>query len=403
MNQKIFRFSLAALSLMMLLWLGCKRKDILLQDTGDGAAPQVVTNIKVDNLPGAAKLTYTLPKDPNLLYVKALYELQNGEIAEAKSSLYIDTLLVSGFGDSAVHKVTLYSVGKNGKMSEPTEIEVKPHTPPVFSVFETVTLDATFSGAVMTFKNASEASMAFVLLCDSSGNGDWVTADTYYTDSKEGHFATRGYDSVDTKFAIYARDRWGNRSDTITKVLKPLYEEQIDKSKFAELRYEGDNWEGHTWSGLPLREMKFIWNGQWNNSNDCFHTKTSRQEMPQWFSFDLGDKYTLSRFKFYHRAGPDGRYVGGDPEIFEIWGSNDPVDDGTFDSWTLLGTFHSVKPSGAGPVTAEDNQFAAIDGEDFDFPPGTPPMRYLRWKTTKTWGGFKYMYISELTFWGTNK
>ena len=403
MNKKFFNTVLIILSLHLFLGIGCKRKDILLQDTGNGAAPQVVSNIQVKNLPGGAKLTYTIPKDPNISAVKAVYELKPGERSEVKSSIYVDTLQIEGFGDSAIHTINIYSVGKNGKLSTPTEVEIHPTTPPVFSVFKTMDLAATFSGAVVSFKNPTEASMAYVLLCDSTGNGDWVTADTYYSKSNEGHFSTRGFDSVKTKFAVYARDRWGNRSDTITKILKPLYEEVLDKGKFEQLVLPGDDWEGHTWSGLPLREMSFIWNGEWNNSNDCFHTKTSIQQMPQWFTFDLGDTYTLSRFKFYHRAGGDGRYVGGDPETFEIWGSNHPSEDGSFDSWQLLGSFTSKKPTSGATVSAEDIQFACVDGEDFDFPPGTPPMRYLRWKTTKTWGGFNYIYISELTFWGTNK
>lgn len=382
---------------------GCKREDVLLQSNNSAAAPQSVSAVKVLNLPGGARLTYTIPKDPNLLYVKATYELKPGVISETKSSLYVDTLVVAGFGDSLVHTVKLYSVGKNEKMSDPTQIQIHPLVPPVISVFKTLDLKATFSGALVTFQNPSEAALAMVLLTDSTGKGDWTTADTYYTGAQEGAFSTRGFDPVDRKFAVYVRDRWGNRSDTLTRTIKPLFEQLIDKSKFAEVDLPTDDYIGHTWSGLSLRAIPFIWNGIWNNSNDCFHTKTSDQRMPQWFTFDMGGKYTLSRFKFYHRAGSDGRYVGGDPQKFEIYGSNNPDPDGGWDSWQLLGSFTSVKPTSGSAVTTEDNQFAVIDGEDFEFPLGIPPVRYLRWKTTKTWGGFQYIYISELTFWGTTE
>ncbi len=55
---------------------------------------------------------------------------------------------------------------------------------------------------------------------------------------------------------------------------------------------------------------------------------------------------------------------------FEIWGSNNPNADGSWASWDSIGTFESFKPSGLplGQVSAEDIQFARVDGEDFDFP-----------------------------------
>ena len=83
----------------------------------------------------------------------------------------------------------------------------------------------------------------------------------------------------------------------------------------------------------------------------------------------------------------------------EVYGSNDPNPDGSWDSWTLLGTFESIKPSGGSGWTSEDIQFACYDGEDFEFP-DIDPVRYLRFRVTKVWGGVTYIYIAELTFWG---
>jgi hypothetical protein len=64
-----------------------------------------------------------------------------------------------------------------------------------------------------------------------------------------------------------------------------------------------------------------------------------------------------------------------------------------------------VKPSGspAGTVTGEDFQFAVVDGEDFDIPPGTPKYRYIRWKTNRVWGALDHHYLAELTFWGSKE
>ncbi len=51
--------------------------------------------------------TYDLPKDPNLSYIKAVYEAQPGVFNETKSSYYTDTLALAGYGDTG-RKVKLY-------------------------------------------------------------------------------------------------------------------------------------------------------------------------------------------------------------------------------------------------------------------------------------------------------
>jgi len=399
MNIKYFQ-NILLIFLGIILMNACKREDILLQKDGSTGAPTSIMDVVVKNLPGAAKITYTIPKDPNLLYVKAVYEIQPGIIKETKSSRYIDTLTVTGFGDTLEHEVKLYSVGSNDNASEPLVVKVNPLIPPVKSVFKSINLDATFSGAYVQFKNPSEADLALVMLTDSTGNGDWAMAQTYYTASPEGNFIVRGFDSTKRKFAVYVRDRWGNKSDTLAKILKPYYEELVDKSKFKEVDLETDTYLGNSWGGVSARNMTYLWNNTWNSGNDVFHTKPSDPKMPQWFTFDMGAKYKLSRFKFYHRASPDA-YTGADPEIFEIYGSNDPDTDGGWTNWHLLGQFHSVKPTPGTTVTSEDLQFACIDGEDFNFPEGLDSYRYLRWKTLKTWGNAQFMFISELTLWGT--
>lgn len=388
---------------MLVCWWGCKRQGVVLQIDSSAPAPAPVTDIQATSTPGGADITYKLPADTNLLYVEAQYTVNHGVQRRTKASLYRDTLKLNGFGDTLEHEVKVYSVGRNNKKSDPITVKVTPLTPPVISVFRNLTLEATFGGAAVTFQNPSQKPLAIVLLHDTTGHNTWGEAKTYYTQAVSGFFAARGFDSIPTKFAVYVRDRWDNRSDTMYKTLKPLYEELLDKSKFKEVHLPTDNYKGHTWSGLTPRDEPFLWNNIWNDHNDVFHTIPGKSAIPEWFTFDLGAPYTLSRFKLFSREGSSGAYIGGDPEVFEIWGSNDPDKDGGWDNWTLLGHFTAVKPSGPGPVTSEDIQYAVVNGADYTFQPGLPAMRYLRFKTLKTWGGLEYIYISELTFWGSSK
>src|SRR4051794_25474436 len=81
--------------------LSCK-EDVEFREPSvdDGSVPEVVSNINVENLAGKARITYKLPNDKKLLYVKAIYKLANGSDFEAKSSYYKDTLVVEGFADT---------------------------------------------------------------------------------------------------------------------------------------------------------------------------------------------------------------------------------------------------------------------------------------------------------------
>ncbi len=377
----------------------CKREDMLLFSDSNTPPPATVSDLKVNNQPGGAIITYKLPNDERLLYVKAVYELQPGQKAETKTTYYSDTLKVEGFGDTSVHDIQIISVGKNGKESSPQTIAIRPLTPRVLKTFQSLKLAETFGGAVVKFHNDANANLALVLLADSTGRNDWYTVNTFFTKADSGNFSARGFPPSPKNFAVYVRDRWNNKSDTILRNLIPLEESLLPKP-FTEIRLPTDNWQGHTFSSV-LHPMPMLWDNIVNNSANCFHTVPG-SGVPSWFTFDLKNKFILSRFKLYHRGGSGLYYANADIKTFEIWGSNNPNSDGTWASWDSIATFNSYKPSGLplGQVNTDDNQFAVVNGEDFDMPLGISGYRYLRFKIVQVWGAVQMMYISELTFWG---
>lgn len=387
---------------ILLIFTACKDYDKWVPVSKDDTAPPPVSNVQVKNLPGGATISYALPKSENLLYVLASYDKGDSANIEKKSSYYNNSITIKGFGDTSQHKINLYAVSRGGKKSDPVTITITPLTPPVTSVFRSLIVQPTFGGISVQFENESEANVKIVVLTTDS-LGELYTTKIDYTKAKEGDFAARGFDSVSRKFGIFVRDRWNNYSDTLFVEHKPWFEEEIDKSKFKEINLPTDTYEPHVGKG-----MEMLWDDIWNSNGNVFHTHPNTG-MPQWFTFDLGEEVRLSRFKFYHRLagnggkGTDGAYNSGDPTEFEIYGSNDPNPDGSWDSWTLLGHFVCKAPTST-PPSSEDIQFACVDGEDFVFPlTDTMAVRYLRFKTLKTWGGVTYMYISELTLWGSAK
>src|SRR5690606_17186947 len=112
----------------------------------------------------------------------------------------------------------------------------------------------------------------------------------------------------------------------------------------------------------------------------------------------------LSRIKVYQRGTINELnllYTAGSPREFEIWGSNNPSADGSYDSWTLLYSDEVKKPSGL-PLqnnTAEDIE-AAQKGHEFRIPIEAPAVRYFRFRAMSTYGVTNYFWLSEIDFFG---
>jgi hypothetical protein len=365
---------------------GCKEELIGPTSTSMGI-PDPVSNAKVENMPGAARITYTLPNNVDLLYVKAIYSIGDKQ-REAKSSLFNNYLIVDGFGNTNQYEVKLYAVNRTEEVSTPVSITVQPLEPPVLTIAKSIVTQADFGGMSLKFINESEAEVSIhVLTIDSLG--DWVPVDILYTKRKEGTFAVRGFEAKPRTFGVYVKDRWDNHSDTIKTQLTPLFEAELPRTNFKELKLASD---------APLIDPGWNFNLLFDDkfADICYHTAVG-SGMPQWFTIDMTKVATLSRLKMWQRQG--NIYNHGNVKKFEIWGSNNPGD--SWANWTKITTFEGIKPSGqpTGVVTSEDVAYAAA-GEEFVFPPGTPPYRYLRFKTLENWSGGNFVHILELRFWG---
>lgn len=181
--------------------------------------------------------------------------------------------------------------------------------------------------------------------------------------------------SIDT----FARD--------YASVTIPVFERQLDKSKFKEYILPSDSRTAYEWL------MPYLWDESYNPPG--FATTNG---MPQWFTFDTGVSTSLSRFKTWQAN--DRLYTKESIKKFEVWGSDAPNPDGSWASWTKLMTCESLKPSGlpAGQFNAEDIAYAKA-GEEFVFPAGLPKVRYIRIKVLETWGGSNFITMEEITFW----
>ncbi|GAA4315451.1 DUF5000 domain-containing lipoprotein [Mucilaginibacter gynuensis] len=171
----------------------------------------------------------------------------------------------------------------------------------------------------------------------------------------------------------------------VTKL--PFFERMLDKSKFVAMLLPGDVDEGGYGWLLP-----YLWDERY--STPGFASKSTK---PVPFTFDTGVTTKLSRFKMWQAN--DRLYNLESAKTFEVYGSNNPNPNGSWDSWTKLLDCESIKPSGLplGQNSAADVAYA-LAGEEFKFPANIGKYRYLRFKLLTNWGNGSFMTMEELTF-----
>lgn len=386
-----------------LLFSGC-RQDIEHGPLGQpsGRPPEPVSNIQIENLPGAVRLTYQLSSNDDLLYVLAVYSLPSGE-QQAKASVYSNIMLLQGFPEAKSYVVKLYSVNKWGIRSKPVTITVSPTTPPLQDVFKSLSVQPDFGGINISLINALQRGYVICTLIKDSAN-NWKLYDQHYSTLDTMSYSIRGLDSVETQFGIYLTDQWGNHSDTLLKTLKPIYEIQLDKSLWKLVSLPSD----FSVAFYPWSTIDHLWDNNIHESSGTFDyyyaSPTAGETLPNWFTIDLGGYYRLSRLRVYQYEGAGQyMYTDGNPRVYEIWSNTEAVD--SWDSWKLLLHCVSIKPSGLplGERSAEDVEYA-IQGENYTFPlTDTMAVRYIRFKLIDTWSGQPNMLCDEISLWGQKK
>jgi hypothetical protein len=350
----------------------------------DGTIPALISNISTESLPGGATITYHVPDDPNLLYVEAEYIASNGKLSNIRASHYTNSLTIEGLGSTDEKEVKVYSVGRNERRSEPIVTSIHPLTPPVHEVYESLEIVEDFGGITIDFVNRHEASVAIIVTTRDELGDEIPADDIYYTSQESGKFSIRGYPDQPREFSIQIRDKWDNFSEKTTGTFTPLYEVELDKSRF--------------------REVKLPTDASASNRGTAWYRTANGSGIPHHFTFELGVTAKLSRY-IQHQRGVVSEaslvYSAGNPRYWEVWGATDPSPDGSWEGWTKLIDGTSIKPSGLPLNEMSDEDAAyALAGEEFYFPSDAPPVRYIRIRILGTWGLSDYMHIGELTFFG---
>lgn len=393
-------------SLLFFVWAvsGCEEEGNRRPLEYDANPPGQISNIQAKAGPGIVTLRYTLPHDENLLYVKAVYTLQSGVEREVRASYYTNMMTLDGFFDTEEHEVKIYSYNQSEVASEPVIITVRPEESPIWEIRRTLALNADFMGVKVTAENKTKADVAIQVFYKDSLE-KWVNMEGIYTSITNINTTLRGLDTLNYEMGVVIRDRFQNYTDTLYAFVSPYYETTLDKS-----RYRGANLNG---TDTPERQgsegISKLWDGD-TSSSARYMTEQPSGGASAFVTVNIGQLAQISRVKFwtYPEWMPSGvwpYYYRGCPRIIEIWGSENPNPDGSWDdSWFLLSRHEVIKPSGLpyGQMSDEDKRFAEAG---FDITANTlvPRAQYLRFKQILNWEGTTWLDMTEIQVYGDNR
>jgi hypothetical protein len=406
MNIKSVRIMLSgvrALVIMCVLFsffsfLSCNEEPTGRQSV-DGDAPDPVSDVMWYPTSGGAVFHYTLPDNEDLLYVKAVFSRDEGVQSESIASVYADSLVIEGFGDTLEKDVSLYAVDRSGNFSAPVTRKIVPLEPSIYFIADSLELLADFGGIRAKWINRFGEEFAIVVLRKDSASDEYVVMERTYSTVRNGNFAIGNniMEPVPGDYAVYVQDRWGHTTETKYYTLTPLFIEEFDKSLFRGIVLPGD---AAINSGYPITRL---WDGVRSNSS-VVATQGGDNIMPKAVSFDMGVLGNVYRIQFLWRTDPGWEWRGGSPAFMKVYACAELDPTGQWDSWTEIYDYVSVKPSGLprGQNTAEDLE-AFNAGELFEIDLNLPKMRYIRINVIETWGLVDSWQISEIYVYGDNR
>ena len=386
----IFLFSL-------ILIISCEENE-----SGDTVAPGSITIENIVPTNGGGIISYSLPGDSDILFVRAEYTNSLGDDVYRVSSSHNNSVEIDGLNQDTPINVRLYVVDESQNISDPTEVEFTPLPSFIYLVQESISISPELGGVRIEWENIAEKTVYVHL---HIVNGDDEEIRILSSDKEFENISVRGLESVETTFLTKVEDFDGNITDLEEKAtISPLFEEMIDKSTWTlvdNLSVNGNAWEGSTvnfWDDVVDTAAA-------NSDNSYFIIWRDQNggvlNWPLDIVINLNKNVQVHRFKVWQRAfwynGPTGipyYYQEENMRSFDLFASNNAQD------WTLLGQFDIGDPSDQDGNISQDFIDAAAEGHDFDLEGVSDAFRYLKFSITSNFGSDTYVHGSEITLWG---
>lgn len=392
--------------------IGCKKMDdTYRQFVEDGETVYVARadSIKAHSGENRIELTWLLLSDPKVRSYKVYWDSRSDSLeGNVQKTDEVDTIRVMVNNlDEGVHYFEVYMFGEGGTKSVQTEV--------IGHSYGDIYKNSLLPRIV---RNAEWAPGSSITLELTNASEDAVRTEFEYLDRTTGELTTQFVSSdaeidtlpnvkaVENEAEIKYRtvflpdstaiDTFYSEYSTMTLVKTGL---EVDKSGFAILPLDNDAWESHYANRAP----ELMWDGSTTSSPYA----TVKADMPSSFAIDLGKTVDLTKFRWNDYSGGNNYayfYNRGTPIHFEVWGSNDPTEDGDWSKWTKLGTYEIKRPSGLprGEDLTQEDIDRGIEGHEFTFDESQDNnYRYIRFKVFDVWQGTDpyHVWVGELTFW----
>ena len=380
-----------------ILLYGCNN-----DESQDSNPPGVLTIQNISPTNGGGIISYTLPEDSDILFVRAEYTNSLGVDVYRVSSSHNDSIEIDGLNQNTPVQVRLFVVDQSENMSEPVEIEFTPLPSFIFLVQQSISISPDLGGVKLEWENIAEKTVYVHL---HIVNGDSEDVRILSSNNVNESIFVRGLESIEMTFLTKVEDFDGNITELEEKgTLTPLFEEMIDKSTWtlmSQLSVNGNAWEGQTtafWDDI-------VDTAETNSDNSYFIIWRDQNggtlNWPLDIVINLNKNVLIHRFKVWQRAfwynGPTGipyYYQEENMRSFNLYASNNAID------WILLGEFDIGDPSDENGNIPQDYIDAAANGHDFDLDAVSEPFRYLKFSITSNFGSDTYVHGSEISLWG---
>ena len=381
---------------MIIAIIACSENDNL-----DTTPPGTLSDITVTPTNGGGIISYILPPDSDILYVKAVYTNSLGEEVFKVSSKHNSSVEVNGLNQTTPLMVKLYVVDESENISEAVEVEFTPLKSFIFLVQESIVITPDLGGVKIAWENiASKTVFVYVHIIDD----DNETIRILSSNNPQETIFVRGLESKEMTFATKVEDFDGNITELEEKgKFTPLFEEKIDKSTWTLIANQSIN--GNAYEGRTVNFWDDIVDTVDTDADNSYFIITRDNNggslnFPLDIVIDLNKNIRIQRFKVWQRAfwyqggGVTYHYQEENIKSFDLFSSTDGQ------TWELLGQFDIGDPrDSAGNISAEAFQ-EAIDGHEFSLPNTSEKFRYLKFSITSNYGSTQITVGSEITLWG---
>ena len=375
------------------------------QDTesGDVTAPGKLIVETITPTNGGGIISYTLPDDSDILFVRAEYTNTLGEDVFRVSSVHNNEVEISGLNQTTPIEVNLFVVDNNDNKSEPTTAEFVPLESFIYLVQESIEFSADLGGVRVSWENI-ESKTVYVYVHIQNGEDEEIRI--LSSNSPLENRFIRGLEATELTFLTKVADFDGNVTDLEEKgVYSPLFEEVIDKSTWSLVSNQSIN--GNAWEGSTVNFWDDIVDTTQTDSDNSYFIIWRDQNggtlnWPLDIVVNLNKNVKINRIKVWQRAfwynGPSPTtayyYQEENMKSFDLFASNNGQE------WTLLGQYDIGNPMDADGNIPSDAMESAANGHDFELDGVSESFNYLKISITSNYGSDTYCHGSEITFYG---